>query len=225
MGAVCHPRCRDDHHRSGRSAAVARATRHRQQGSPISCTGCGHPVAGPPQDLHSIVQPRCGHENEISVVARCGPDRDPARSKWGDDRAEHARRLRIVRLVAVPQRHPRLAARRHSCIGPPHHRPAIGTEDCREDVAADHDRTDSRAAAEDEPALQDTYLLACRRHRTHSPTDRGSDSARGRTVLPREPGPVAFNGIYAEIAEQVSDEPPRRPRPRAKRLQVLGSSR
>lgn len=71
----------------------------------------GHLVAGAAKYGAGFLKAVGGDEHQVAVVARGGPDGELAGGEGCDDGAEHPRRFRVVRVIAVPQRRPSVLGR------------------------------------------------------------------------------------------------------------------
>jgi hypothetical protein len=78
---------------------------------PHSESSANHPVAGPAQQLRGLVHLINGDQHDVAVEAGRDPDRQIAGCERRHDGSQHAGRVRRVRLVAIPQRHPSVVGR------------------------------------------------------------------------------------------------------------------
>src|SRR5829696_4229399 len=81
-----------------------------------------HLVTGTAQRLDGFLKAVGRDEDEVFVVAACGPDRKLGDGERLDDGAEHARRVGVVRVISVPHRYPGVLGR----VVAPHHRTPSG---------------------------------------------------------------------------------------------------
>jgi hypothetical protein len=105
----------------------------RQKRAPHSESSANHPVPGPAQQLRCLVHLINGDQHDVAVEAGRDLDRHIAGCERRNDRSQHAGRVRRVRLVAIPQRHPSvvgriLASHASSAVGP---RTIAGTSSSR----------------------------------------------------------------------------------------------